>query len=79
MKYLSTDGSEIHWAMIRAIWASVADTAVVPLQDLLGLDNKSIMNRPATTDGNWQWRYEDGDLTNELAGRLEKLTRVYGR
>ena len=79
MKYLRTDGSDIHWDLVRAIWASVADTAIAPLQDLLGLDNESIMNRPATTDGNWQWRYRDGDLTDEIAARLRDLTEIYGR
>ena len=79
LKYLGTDGNEIHWELIRAIWMSVADTAVVPAQDLLGLDNNSRMNRPATTDGNWQWRITRDELTNELAARLRELTETYGR
>jgi 4-alpha-glucanotransferase len=65
--------------MIRAIWSSIADSVVVPLQDLLGLDNSAIMNRPATTSGNWQWRYKNGDLTDEIAGKLTELTELYGR
>ena len=78
-KYLHTDGSEIHCDFVRAIWSSIADSAVVPLQDLLGLDNSAIMNRPATTSGNWQWRYKDGDLTDEIAEKLTEMTEVYGR
>ena len=78
-KYLDTDGTDIHWHMIRAIWSSIADSAVVPLQDLLGLDNSAIMNRPSTTSGNWQWRYKNGDLTDEIAGKLTELTELYGR
>ena len=78
-EYLGSDGSEIHWDMIRAIWSSVANSVVVPLQDILGLDNNSRMNRPATTSGNWQWRYKNGDLTQEIAGRLTELTQIFGR
>jgi 4-alpha-glucanotransferase len=79
LNYLDTDGAEIHWDLIRAIWASVADSSIVPLQDLLGLDNGSRMNLPATTDGNWQWRFKSGDLTAEIMTRLRELTEVYGR
>ena len=79
LKYLDTDGSDIHWKMIRAIWASVADIAMAPLQDVLGLDNESRMNRPATTSGNWSWRFGKEDLSEELAGKLRELTEIYGR
>ena len=78
-RYLDSDGREINWDMIRSIWSSVADSAVIPLQDVLGLDNGSIMNRPATTSGNWQWRYKNGDLTDEIADKLTELTELYGR
>ena len=76
---LDTDGADVHWEMIRAIWSSIADSAVVPLQDILGLDNSAIMNRPSTTSGNWQWRFKEGDLTEEISGRLSEMTQVYGR
>ncbi|HEX6126670.1 MAG TPA: 4-alpha-glucanotransferase [Pyrinomonadaceae bacterium] len=79
MKYLDTDGSNIHWEMIRAIWASVADTAVAPLQDVLGLDNDARMNQPATTSGNWAWRFKKDELTDELAEKLRQITETYGR
>ena len=79
MKYLATDGSEINWDMIRAAWASVADTAIAPLQDVLGLGNEARMNLPASMSGNWYWRFKDGDLTDEIAARLRELTEVYGR
>jgi 4-alpha-glucanotransferase len=79
MEYVNTDGTDINWAMIRALWSSVADTVVVPAQDLLGLDNSARMNLPATTDGNWQWRLKKGDLTDEIAERLRDLTETYGR
>jgi 4-alpha-glucanotransferase len=79
LNYLNTDGQEIHWDLIRAVLASVADTAIIPLQDLLGLGNEARMNLPNSTSGNWSWRYKAGALTHELAERLKHLTQVYGR
>jgi 4-alpha-glucanotransferase len=77
--YIDTDGTEVHWKMIRSIWSSTADSVVVQLQDILGLDNSARMNRPATTSDNWQWRYKNGDLTEEIAGRLAGMTELFGR
>jgi 4-alpha-glucanotransferase len=78
-KYLNTDGNEINWAFIRALEASVADTVLIPLQDVLGLGSESRMNQPATLGGNWRWRYRAGMLTPQIAGRLADLTRLYER
>lgn len=71
--------SEINWAMIRAIMASVADIAIVPLQDALGLGSEARMNLPGTVGGNWKWRYRRGDLTQELSARLHSLVTLYDR
>jgi 4-alpha-glucanotransferase len=79
LNYLDSDGEEINWDMIRAVSASVADTAIVPLQDVLGLGNDARMNLPASTDGNWKWRFYEGDLTEEIAARLKNLAVTYGR
>jgi len=79
MKYLDTEGKEIHWDFIRAVLASVANTAVVPLQDVLGLGTKARMNLPNSTEGNWSWRYKEGALTKEIETRLKELTELYGR
>lgn len=79
LAYLGSDGREIHWDMIRAALASVADTAIVPLQDVLGLGPSARMNRPGTAEGNWVFRFREGDLTLALAERLARLTRLYGR
>lgn len=79
LKYLNTDGAEIHWDLIRAVWGSVAHTAIAPLQDVLGIGNEGRMNLPASTAGNWSWRFGEGDLTEEIGGRLRELTEVYGR
>ena len=79
LRYLMSDGAEINWDLIRALWSSVADTAIVPLQDALGLDNEARMNVPASSTGNWQWRFRDENLTAETRSRLRSLTETYGR
>ncbi|MGD9629163.1 MAG: 4-alpha-glucanotransferase [Pyrinomonadaceae bacterium] len=79
LKYLCTDGSEIHWDLIRAVWASVAHTAITPVQDLIGIGTEGRMNLPASESGNWSWRYSDGDVTPETIERLRGLTETYGR
>jgi 4-alpha-glucanotransferase len=78
-RYLDTDGTEVHWDLIRAALASVADTALFPLQDALGLGADACMNRPGTMEGNWTWRLREGGLTAELAARLRELSDLYGR
>jgi 4-alpha-glucanotransferase len=78
-RYLGTDGREIHWVLIRAALASVADTAVVPAQDLLGLGSEARMNQPGTLGGNWRWRLHPGQLTADIAHRLGVLTETYDR
>jgi 4-alpha-glucanotransferase len=77
--YLATDGREMNWAMIRAIEASVADTAIAPLQDVLGLGSAARMNQPSTLGGNWTWRFREEDLGPAHAERLAELVRLYGR
>lgn len=79
LRYLNSDGREIHWDLIRAVFASVADTAIVPLQDVLGLGGEARMNLPASTAGNWNWRYKAKDLKAEHAERLSELAKLYGR
>jgi 4-alpha-glucanotransferase len=79
LRYLGTDGREIHWDLVRAVLASVADTAVVPVQDLLGLGGEARMNLPGRLGGNWVFRYEPGALDDGVAARLRGLTETYGR
>jgi len=79
LKYLNTTGAEINWDFIRTVLASVANTAIVPLQDLLGLGTEARMNLPNTTSGNWSWRFASGVLTDEIAIRLRNMTDLYGR
>jgi 4-alpha-glucanotransferase len=79
LDYLNSDGKEIHWDFIRAVFASVANTAIVPLQDVLGLGTEARMNLPNSTEGNWSWRFRASDLTDQIADRLKKLATLYGR
>jgi len=71
--------AEINWILIRAVLASVADVAIIPLQDVLGLGAEARMNLPGRVSGNWKWRYRPGALTGELSARLRSLTKLYDR
>ena len=73
------DTKEYHWGFIRAVWSSVADLAIVPMQDFLGLDNSARMNIPSTVGGNWEWRAKKEVFTEELSQKIKKLTNIYGR
>jgi|KBSSwiStaDraftv2_1062776.scaffolds.fasta_scaffold03820_15 4-alpha-glucanotransferase len=70
---------EVCWDLIRAALASVADTAIIPAQDLLGLGSEARMNQPGTASGNWRWRLLPGQLTADTARRLALLTETYER
>ena len=70
---------EVCWSMICLAQQSVANLCVIPLQDYLGYDNRARINKPSTLGGNWQWRLKAGDLTEELIGRIRRITHLYGR
>ena len=78
--YLGLNREEgYHWGMMRGVWSSVADLAVVQAQDLLGLGHESRMNTPSTLGGNWCWRALPGSFTPELAEKLHHCMELYGR
>jgi 4-alpha-glucanotransferase len=79
LAYLGTTGDEIHWDMIRLAFASVANLAVAPVQDVLGLGSEARMNRPGNATGNWVWRLPPGALDAVHAERLAMMTTTYGR
>ena len=80
LDYLNcTDDRELLWAMIRAAVSSVADTAIIPMQDYLELGNEARINMPSTLGDNWKWRMSQGACTEELSKKIHKLTRTYGR
>jgi 4-alpha-glucanotransferase len=78
-RYLGRDGSDIAWDLIRAALASVADTAIVPLQDVLDLGSEARMNLPGRPAGNWTWRFRDGAFGVRERARLGEMVRLYGR
>jgi 4-alpha-glucanotransferase len=78
-RYLNLRGERIQWAMMRALLASVADTVLLPLQDVLGLGSEARMNVPGRMSGNWLWRYEKEQLRPDMIKRLRALTKLYDR
>lgn len=79
LKYLGSDGKEIHWDFIRLALASVSNTSIIPLQDVLGCGSEARMNIPSRESNNWSWRYRPEQLTSDIRARLAELTEVYGR
>jgi 4-alpha-glucanotransferase len=69
----------VHWELIRLAMGSVANTVIIPMQDILGLGEESKMNLPATSDGNWQWRLDPRQITSLLSDKLREITETYGR
>jgi 4-alpha-glucanotransferase len=70
---------DIHWEFIRLAMQSVAKTAIIPMQDVLGLGEKARMNLPATGKGNWEWRLLPSQLTPQLAKKISDMTETCGR
>ena len=79
LRYLHATGRSVHWDMIRVALASVADTAIMPIQDILGLGTTARMNQPGTSAQNWRWRLQPRQLHARLSERLRTLTQTYGR
>ncbi|MCC6523504.1 MAG: 4-alpha-glucanotransferase [Polyangiaceae bacterium] len=78
-RYLRASGHEPHWDLIHACYASVAATAMIPMQDVLGLGSEARMNNPATRDANWRFRLEGDPFRADHARRLRDLAELYGR
>lgn len=70
---------EIKWEFIRAVLSCVADLAVIPMQDYLGLGSEARINIPSTLGGNWTWRMKKGAFTKELALEIREMSELYGR
>ena len=77
--YLGSDCADPAWTLIDCALASSADTAIIPLQDYLGLDTGHRMNVPGEPEGNWRWRFHPVDLDDALAARIASLCRQHGR
>ena len=82
-KYYAINNSmseeKVCWTLIEAVYQSKANFVIVPLQDILCLDNQARMNYPGTVNGNWLWRYKRGDITEEMQGKLAILSQRYHR
>ncbi|MFN0137229.1 MAG: 4-alpha-glucanotransferase [Phycisphaerae bacterium] len=79
-RYLDRPTSkDIHWGFIRLVMASPASTAIVPMQDLLGLGSEARMNIPATVKKNWEWRMRSGAASEKIAERLRRMCQAYER
>jgi 4-alpha-glucanotransferase len=71
--------ANIHWALIRMAMGSVADTAIIPFQDILGFGAETRMNTPGTQQDNWQWRFGVEEFENPARDQLRYLTKLYTR
>lgn len=78
-RYLSVSGHDLVWDFNRAALASVADTAILAMQDVLALDASGRMNTPAVADGNWGWRVHVHALRHDHAERLRGLCALFDR
>ena len=74
-----TPEGEIHWDLVRAALGSVADLAVIPVQDYLGYDTSARINEPSTLGKNWRWRMSREDLNVETVKWCRRLAGIYGR
>ena len=79
LQYLGTDGREMNWTLIRTALASVADTVIIPMQDVLGLGSEARMNLPGRASGNWRFRFSWDQITREMVERLRTMVDVYER
>ena len=79
-EYLNLTKEEgYNWGMMRGAWSSVADMAIVPMQDLIGLGSEARINTPSTIGNNWKWRATEEQINTKLAKRLYKYMVMYGR
>jgi 4-alpha-glucanotransferase len=74
-----TEVNDIAWGLIRAAYTSVAETSIVPMQDILDLGSEARMNTPGAESDNWSWRLLAGTLTHERAAKLRRLAVLTGR
>ncbi|MBE6062795.1 MAG: 4-alpha-glucanotransferase [Clostridium butyricum] len=80
VKYLNLTNEEgYNWGIIRGVWSSVADTSIGLMQDFLNLGNEARMNMPSTLNNNWSWRAKNDVFTDELANKIYRITKMYGR
>lgn len=79
LNYTGDDEEELVWTMIRMAMSSVADRAIIPMQDYLCLGTEARINTPSTLGDNWKWRLMEGQFTDGLAEKIKEMTKLYGR
>lgn len=79
LAYTGSDGRQPHWDLVRSALGSVANTAIFPIQDVLGLGSEARMNVPGTAHGNWGYRLDPKLLSSTVAAKLARLTETYER
>jgi 4-alpha-glucanotransferase len=77
--YMGRPSEAMPWPVIRMNLASVARTAIVPMQDIMELGATGRMNTPGTVDANWLWRFSWRDVDPGLPGKMADMVRLYGR
>lgn len=77
--YLACADHEMPWALVRAALASVGQIAILPWQDVLGLDGSHRMNVPGVSEGNWDWTFNWDFLQADAVERLRHWVEIYGR
>lgn len=78
-RILNVSGDNINWDLIRYAYSSSAKYAIIPVQDLIGLDNSARMNTPGVGDGNWQFRFKEDMLNDDIAKNLDYLCKLFNR
>lgn len=78
-RYLGSDGRDMPWNLMRLALSSVADTAILLMQDMLNLPNSARLNRPGQGEGQWLWRLEEGQIEQASWGGLRDMVYLYGR
>ena len=78
-RYANSDGSRIHWDFLRLAYSSVARSAIMPMQDVLGFGSDCRMNTPGTSKGNWRWRLAERFITQEVKESLFSEAKFYAR
>ncbi len=79
LNYYSWPNESMPWPLVKSALASVSKLAIIPLQDLLSLGKAHRMNTPATTEGNWLWQFEWGQINETLTDYLHELNQLYRR
>ena len=83
LRYLNrgnwTSRKKLTWDLVCLAMASVSDLCIIPMQDYLCLPNTARINTPSTLGLNWQWRMKKGSFTDALCGKIQRMTKLYGR